>query len=389
MKPSVFERLAGLTLPQAAQVQLGLPPEPLHLRRAWPRTADHLLLEYVVGDDMLVPGQWFRDGRRAQRTCGSPAFGPYGRDTAVVTLDEHDTTYGQVTLHLRGNDRKLPGLAPLLAQPGARLLVHRPERRAVVRLETSAGLRFAKVVPPERTRGLAAAGELARVLSGGVFATPHLIDRDEQTGVLCWSALPGVTLYDLPGGAVLEHGAYAAGVALRGLHTAALPARLAAHSAGAEIGVIETWLARVAAFMPDLGARLAVHAPGVRAALVNGEDQSVPIHRDFYDKQVFLAADGHIGLLDFDTLASGEAALDVANALVHFELRALQGRYTSNQAARAGAALLSGYAPEAPVRARLTAYAAATRLRLACVYAFRPRWRACSAMLIERLYEAP
>ncbi len=49
------------------------------------------------------------------------------------------------------------------------------------------------------------------------------------------------------------------------------------------------------------------------------------LHRDFFDKQVVVDADGRPGLLDFDTLAAGEAAVDVANMLVHLELRRCSG----------------------------------------------------------------
>jgi aminoglycoside phosphotransferase (APT) family kinase protein len=98
----------------------------------------------------------------------------------------------------------------------------------------------------------------------------------------------------------------------------------------------------------------------------------VLLHRDYYDKQIFIEEDGRTGLLDFDLLATGEAALDVANALVHFELRALQGRYSTTDGARAKAAFIAAYRPTPVVAQRLQAYADATRLRLACVYSCRP-----------------
>ena len=77
-------------------------------------------------------------------------------------------------------------------------------------------------------------------------------------------------------------------------------------------------------------------------------------------------------MLDFDTLSLGEAALDLANVLVHLELRALQGRCSEARANAAATAMVEGYDPPPPVSSRLRAYADATRLRLACLYAFRP-----------------
>jgi aminoglycoside phosphotransferase (APT) family kinase protein len=92
--------------------------------------------------------------------------------------------------------------------------------------------------------------------------------------------------------------------------------------------------------------------------------------------------DGRAGLLDFDTLAVGEAALDVANALVHFELRALQRLCLPEQARAATLEFLDAYGPGPEVRRRLDAYADATRLRLACVYAFRPLSSTLPALLL-------
>ncbi len=115
-----------------------------------------------------------------------------------------------------------------------------------------------------------------------------------------------------------------------------------------------------------------------------GGSQHVVLHRDFHDKQVFVPADGPPGLLDFDTLGVGEAALDVANMLVHLELRGLQGLLGKDAAGGAARAFAHGYRPAPGVRDRLPAYVNATRLRLACLYALRPRWAGLPAALLER-----
>jgi len=117
-------------------------------------------------------------------------------------------------------------------------------------------------------------------------------------------------------------------------------------------------------------------------ALAEGSCGSVPLHRDFHDKQVFIDAAGRAGILDFDTMALGEPALDVANMLVHLELRALQHRCSPEAAGQAAEAFMEAYRPEAPVRQRLAAYEAATRLRLACLYTWRPAWRHLGPVLL-------
>ena len=85
-------------------------------------------------------------------------------------------------------------------------------------------------------------------------------------------------------------------------------------------------------------------------------------------------------VVDFDTAAVGEPALDVANIFAHLELRVLQGRCSLISASQATDALLEGYDHRSDVLARLPAYRDASRLRLACVYAFRPR---CSHLVTE------
>ncbi|MGH8934431.1 MAG: phosphotransferase [Egibacteraceae bacterium] len=88
----------------------------------------------------------------------------------------------------------------------------------------------------------------------------------------------------------------------------------------------------------------------------------VLVHRDSCDKQVTITDDGQVGPLDFDTLAVGEAALDIGNALAQLELRAMQG-YCSP--ATGGCRRRPGRQPAAPV----------VRLRVSPTLA-RHGWRA-------------
>lgn len=378
MDERALAALAELPLPGEVAARLGLPAGPLRLRRAWPRSAEHLLLEYEAPGGAAVPAQWWAAPALAERAVG----GEEGRDVALVAPAGAG---GGVALQLRGADRRLPGLAPLARRPGARLLVHQPGRRAVVRLHEGGSAVFAKVVRPGRAEALAAAGEAAGRLGGGAFAAPRLLAVDAAAGAVRWSALPGVALHELPGEAALEAGARAAGRALRALHESAPPAVAREHGPADERAVLERWAALAAAYAPAVAAEVARLAAAVAAGL---EAERVPlaaVHRDFYDKQILVDEAGRVGLLDFDTLARGEPALDLANALVHLELRALQGLLSDAAAARAQRALCAGYGPGPAVRARLVAYADAARLRLACVYSFRPRWRACVPALLARV----
>jgi aminoglycoside phosphotransferase (APT) family kinase protein len=415
MAESILDALAILELPTSDLERLGLPSGALELRRARPRSSHRLGLEYAASDGQTVAGQWLGDVRRFERVAQATAHASTAPTTLVV-----DVEGTRVLLQAKGADRRLPGLAPLLAQPGAVLLVHRPERRAVVRLEPLAGravggldrtdgLRYAKVVRPERTQALVAAARTARDLARGAFAVPDLLEVDVGLGVTVWSALPGVSFNELlqsswgldrawarrEASSALRRpalsseqlipAARAAGCALRALHAAPPPADIRVHSGSDEIEMLQRWLQRLEPFVPRLGGPFRTVAAGVFEGLDASPAPHVLLHRDFYDKQILVDKNGRIGLLDFDTLAVGEAALDVANALVHLELRVLQKRCPPEEAAAVGLALLEGYQPAAQVCRRIGAYADATRLRLACIYGFRPRKAPVAFALLTRV----
>lgn len=353
-----IERLSALQLSGPAARRLHAADTRLQLRRAWPRSVDHVLVEYSAGA-RTVAGQWLRDGGRLTERAWQTA--PDGDGVAVVP-----------SAHLllqHGVDRRLPGLRGVLGEPGAELVAHRPERRAVVRLP---GDRYAKLVRPGRTDGLVSAARAAATVA---VPTPQLLECDASQGRTVWTALPGRSWHDLLAAPQPDRAAAAAvGAALRLLHDTPPPDGLAPHTAVDEAAVVRQWLDYCAALT-------GVQAPPralarVRALLAETPAPMVMAHRDFYDKQVLVTDDGTVGVLDFDTLCRAEAALDLANALAHLRLRCLQGRLSEAARGVLSAALLDGYGPGPQVTRRLPAYLAASRLRLWCVYTFRPRWRA-------------
>lgn len=367
-----------LELDGAAEERLGL-RGPLLLKRSWPKRAGHTALEYIDATGMLAPGQWFADRGACLQMARSTrrAAGDFGQ-IAVVAGDH-------ILLQLGGADRKLIGLAPLLARPRATLVVHRPERRAVVRLEGATETRYAKVVPPERAAALA--GQLAALQqsAGSRVRIPHLRELDPERGVVVMSALPGRSVHALLDDPALPDLMAAGGRALAALHGSAPPDGTPEHTAADEQAVVAQWLGRVAEYAPLVHSALWAHLPCVAAPLAMAGGPSVLLHRDFYDKQIIAAGDGSVGLLDFDTLATGEAALDLANALVHLELRSIQRGWPVARARRAAAGLLHGYRPDSATMRRLPVYADATRLRLACVYALRPAEAATVPALLNLL----
>lgn len=343
------------------------------LVRAWPSARGGLTLELRAPGGALVAARWPADG-------GSDGPRAVARDGRLVRL------------HERGEDPRLPALAELAARPGARLLVHRLGRRGVARLPDGT---YAKAVRPARLPGLAAAASRAAALRGD-FDVAQPVEVDERRGVLRCSALRGTALHDR-----LEDraAAAAAGAAVRSLHSCTPPPGLAAHDATAEAAVVDEWVARLSGALrivrgtgtdPSaagvVARRAGALAPRVRDALQAGAQRPAPVavHRDLHDKQILVDGD-RVGLLDFDTLALGEPALDLANLLAHIELRALQGRCAPAASRAARDSVLTAYRPDESLRERIAPYAAAAFLRLACVYAFRPVRPGLLKALLERV----
>ena len=368
----------ALDLAAAERDRLGVPAGPLGLRRVWPREAGHLGLEFVTTDGSPLAGQWFADRDRLDAVA---------RETARAGQAPVAIVPGPgILVQARGADRRLPALAPLAARAGATLLMHRPERSAVLRLQAADGTRYVKVVRPKLVEVYAATGRVAQQLAGAAFTTPRLLEVDAVSGVIVWSGLAGASLFGLLGTDRLVPAMPAVGEALKALHAAPPPAGVAPHGAVEEIRRLEVWLARLEVFLPDLHGALAAAAPAVCGALAAASSPTVLLHGDFCDKQVIVDEDGRIGLVDFDAMATGEAALDVANAIAVFEVRAIQGLCPPGQAEEAIAAFLAGYRPSPDVLARMNAYVDGARLRLACLSAFRPAWAHClPALLLDRL----
>lgn len=320
----------------------------LRLRRSWPRSADHLLLDLddpVTGRQ--VAGQWFAD----------PAVA-----ATVAAATDGARSCGRVVVQPHGSDRKLSALAPLLRRSGARLVAHRPERRAVVALAGEA--RFAKVVPARRLGRLR---HTARRAADLPISTPAVVTDDAP--YLTSRALPGTPLSELLAGPRCHEALFAVGAAVARLHCTAPPAGSSVHGPGDEVAVTEGWERWAQAYGMPLPTPAATPWPAPSTTLRL-------IHRDLHDGQFLLGvdADGRftdtgVGLLDFDLMAAGDPALDLANLIEHLLLRGRQGVLADP--ASAVQALLSGYRPDEDTSSRVTSYRALSARRLAAVYAFR------------------
>ncbi|MCM6764291.1 hypothetical protein NB037_17885 [Rathayibacter sp. ZW T2_19] len=287
---------------------------------------------------------------------------------------------GGIRLLPAGTDRRLPALES--ARREGAVVVHRPGRRAVVR--SADGRSFLKVLRPHAAPGVVAAHASAEVFAAG-FDLPRVLHRaDDPDGLVRFAALPGRTLLEVGSDprttperwrAVWER--WAEGWAL----LPPAPAELPEHGPAAESDVVATWAAHAATQLPaHERAQVLAAAARVSESLVAAPAEPLVLaHRDLHDKQLLAADDGSLALLDLDTAARAEAALDLGNLRAHLRLRTAQGLLPPGRAAEA-AAIVDRTAERAGVPPhRLHAHDTAARLRLACLYLFRPAWRSLAA----------
>lgn len=371
MRPErVIHQLAEIPGSEPALVELGLPAEPLVLRRAWPHADGGLALEFT-GSGTIASGIWY-PGRGAERRWRE-------RDgEAIVDLDGE-----AIVLHAPGKDRRLPALAGAVSAQGATIVGHRAERRAVVAVPGA----YVKVVRPGRVARLAAAHRAATARVRDV-TVPQVLAADDEAGTVVLEAIPGVSLHDLLARpAHAERHLRAAGSAIARFHAAPVP-RAPHHGPREEAVVLEGWIERLRAYDSDLFVEIWNAARPVLTALAAlAPVPAASLHRDLHDKQILICPEG-VGLIDLDTSAPGDPAIDVANLVVHMRLRDWQS-HSLIDPELAREAILEGYGASGELRSRLDVYERATALRLACVYAFRPSpGRGLAQLLINRARRA-
>jgi hypothetical protein len=343
----------------------------LEVHRAWPREPGHVLLE-LRGDDVVLAAQWW------SRTPDLEAVAARYRRTPARVADG-------VLVHLGGADRKLVRLQQELAAPGARLVGHRAERRAVVRRADGS---YVKHVRPHRVGAVALGLASADRLVGSVAVVPTVDPVDPSAGTAVLGAVEGRTLLDMgrDGSASsreLSAAWRAAGTVTAALH-AAHPSGLSRWTPREEIDSVLRLVrpATAAGLLPSCG-----WAPVYDAVMALGDVSAVPVHRDLHDQQ--LLWDGtRLGLIDCDTLAAGDPAGDVANVLAHLQLRQAQGLLDPARASAAANDFLAGLNPSPAVLAGVGVHRALTSLRLAALYAWRPRWRHLVRPLLRSALDA-
>lgn len=290
-----------------------------------------------------------------------------------------------------GSDRRLPALADWA--PRGDVVSHRRGRRAVVRV--AGGSAFVKIVRPGRAEGVRSAHERAAPFATSFrMATASASGDDLERGVVRFTAVPGRTLHDLGADAALPDAAWEAawdafGSAWEAALTAAgdpVAGALGIHTPADEARVLAEWAEKGAAQLPAHADLLRRRAGDLGERLTSLPPASPTLaHRDLHDKQ--LLWDGHsTGLLDVDTVCLADPALDLGNLRAHAAFRVRQGWWSGSRAVAVERVVDRLAARRGIDPGRLALAAAATTLRLACVYAYRPRWRALAADMAATVY---
>lgn len=269
------------------------------------------------------------------------------------------------------------------------VLKHKPGRRCVLGYDLAqpgAGAEPLRVVGKvfrdergQRLHGLQTglwAGGFGPAAADGIHV-PRSLGYVPEMRMHVQQRSPGRTLNDLA-----QHGSIAPFVprcaaTLAKLHGTAADPALATYQLADELASLERFNAELVTRLPEQASRIrGLHArlAGWAAALPPAP-QLTPVHRDFYYSQVLI--DGpRLTLIDFDLLALGDPAIDVANFAAHLLFLGLDKLGDLNALAREAQSFVDAYRCRAPVDAsfdqRRTFYQAATLFRLMNVVTARP-----------------
>ena len=314
--------------------------------------------EVAVYAKAFPPGAWDKLGKGRERPA-APGIWPLDQVPGRIVL--HDRA---IILYLFPNDKRLKSLvhlsgegrgsashsgllqrvfpdSPDMWRADIRTIAYKPERRyvgqAVVEGKPRAALKF------YTDGGYVKAKQNTRVFhSGGVLRLPKRIGHSDRHRVLAFEWLEGRLLSETLSDPHLSCESLAAtGSALAEMH-AHRTKRLGHSSRRVEadslLGLVH-WLGfvypRVAEQAQDLGR-------DVSERLMRKPEIALPVHGDFYAKQVLLTSDG-VCVLDLDESVKADPASDLGMFIAHLEHGALFGKLNPEAVAAAKEELLKGY----------------------------------------------
>jgi aminoglycoside phosphotransferase (APT) family kinase protein len=206
-------------------------------------------------------------------------------------------------------DSALPEINDALRLPSAKLIRHKPGRRAAI---VHGG-----TVTKIRAKGLdKRAVSVYQELNKHAlpFATPKKIKHIPHMRAIEFERLEGVDVEDLlfSGNETI---AERAGEALAAMHAANITVRRR-HTLDDEIEILRARLS------DDFELFSACKA----ASKCLVEAEAVAVHRDFHPGQLMMQPNGILAVLDFDLMAMGDPAVDVGNFAAHLVEAAIRGK---------------------------------------------------------------
>ena len=283
------------------------------------------------------------------------------------------------------HDPKL-SLSGWLATSGrsAQVLAYRPGRRLVLLDDGGPERKIIKGYRRRRSYDAARRhGEVARTAAGS-FRVPAILRHDRERSAVVFEWIGGEPL-KLAESEVED--AFRLGTTLARFQAAAVPKGFSSFGPIEELRVLETWRSKLERIDRGLPARwLEVARELEEQAALLPEPVWGLAHRDLHDGQL-ARTDRGLVLFDLDLACRADVTLDPANLLAHFSLRGLQGLHGAdeNSVHLLGEAFLDGLDRERDPGfwPRLRFYQATSFLRLALVYALRPRWAHLSEELVH------
>lgn len=212
---------------------------------------------------------------------------------------------------------------------------------------------------------------------------PKSLFLHSDTGALFQDFAHEASVHDLIGCDDLPFHCGKAALALAKLHGSRIPG-LVPYTMVEEVDHLQ-WLTMITGqSFPIVALNLAEKLNElVKSTPADNPGAYVTAHRDFYDKQV-LSGDSKTVLLDCDTLALADPALDYGNFVAHLCWRAQQHpEYTSSISEGAAQFKESYNGHSTDFLGRASWWTKAALLRLACIYTWRPRWHHHGLALAE------
>ncbi|MCS5480732.1 phosphotransferase [Corynebacterium sp. YIM 101645] len=267
-----------------------------------------------------------------------------------------------------------PGTDPKLAIPEGEIVSHRLRKRAVIR--STDGQSYTKIVRAGKAAAILEGTRRAEAFRAG-FRMPEILASTADTVTL--AALEGRSLHRPELFSEEEwHRAWAEVSAGLQATWATGAGEGPVHAAATECEVLRGWAEKALAFVNEPGDLLAATERACAGLMALPEPELVACHRDLHSKQLLWSPEAGPGLLDVDTACRADPALDVGNLRAHALWRQRQGVWNAEQTR----AVLQELDRVGVDEQALEAYQYATTVRLVCVYAFRPKYRARAMELL-------